>query len=80
MMAVTMSTATASEVSPWIRVDIGAPDHFSPYRGQFDSFQELTGPAEVETAQGKTHATGIGNITVEAYICQRQHGQQDHAE
>jgi hypothetical protein len=45
-----------------------ASDHFSPCTGQFDTFQELTEPVKVETAQGKALATGVGNITVDAFV------------
>jgi uncharacterized protein YeeX (DUF496 family) len=47
-------------------LDSGASVHFLPHRTEFESYQPLDNPIEIETAEGTIYGIGKGTIMVEA--------------
>jgi hypothetical protein len=55
-----------SDPSKWY-IDSAASEHFSPYKHLFESYQELSNPHEITTAEGNTvKGIGKGSITIQA--------------
>jgi hypothetical protein len=55
-----------SDQDKWY-LDSAASEHFSPHRDLFETYEELSKPCQIATAEGNTvYGVGKGTITVQA--------------